>query len=149
MAAAKAAISTASAYRIESDPQLLSQKQTVRGRRRPDPLAGIFGQEVIPRVFQEWVTQVLMPHRKWGAGTDDLLNAEMMVNAGKISSSPWPSPRAATVTSSAAVPIDTATPCRRPTKPGASLLELTDLRSLRRKSTRCRCIRPACPLTVA
>ena len=42
VAAAKAAISTASAYRIESDPRLPSQKPTVRGRRRPDPLAGIF-----------------------------------------------------------------------------------------------------------
>ena len=48
VAAAKAAISTASAYRIESDPRLPSQKPTVRGRRRPDPLAGIFDQEVIP-----------------------------------------------------------------------------------------------------
>ena len=35
-------------YRIESDPRLPSQKPTVRGRRRPDPLAGIFDQEVIP-----------------------------------------------------------------------------------------------------
>ena len=48
VAAAKAAISTASAYRIKSDPRLPSQKPTVRGRRRPDPLAGIFDREVIP-----------------------------------------------------------------------------------------------------
>ena len=40
VAAAKAAISTASAYRIESDPRLPSQKPTVRGRRRLDPLDG-------------------------------------------------------------------------------------------------------------
>ena len=44
VAAAKAGISTATAYRIESDPQLPSQKPTVRTRRRPDPLAGIFMQ---------------------------------------------------------------------------------------------------------
>ena len=43
-----AAISTASAYRIESAPRLPSQKPAVRGRRRPDPLDGIFAEEVIP-----------------------------------------------------------------------------------------------------
>ena len=52
VAAAKAAISTASAYRIESDPRLPSQKRSVRTRRRPDPLAGIFEQEVIPLLQQ-------------------------------------------------------------------------------------------------
>ena len=39
--AAKAAFSTATAYRIENDPQLPSTKKKKRGRRRPDPLAGI------------------------------------------------------------------------------------------------------------
>ena len=38
VAAAKAAFSTAAAYRIESDPRPPSQKQTARTRRRPDPL---------------------------------------------------------------------------------------------------------------
>jgi len=47
-AAAKAAFSTASAYRLEADPRLPSQKQTSRIRRRPDPLAGIFDEEVVP-----------------------------------------------------------------------------------------------------
>ena len=47
-AAAKAGFSTASAYRIEQDPRLPLQKQTTRGRRRPDPLAGIFDEEVVP-----------------------------------------------------------------------------------------------------
>lgn len=47
-AAAKAGISRASAYRIESDPTPASQKKAPRGRRRPDPLAGIFDEEVIP-----------------------------------------------------------------------------------------------------
>ena len=48
IAAAKAAISPATAYRIERDPTLPSQKQAPRGRRRPDPLAGIFDEEVVP-----------------------------------------------------------------------------------------------------
>ena len=52
VAAAKAGISTATAYRIESDPQLPSQKSTVRTRRRPDPLAGIFDEEVVPLLPQ-------------------------------------------------------------------------------------------------
>ena len=42
VAAAKASISTATAYRIESDPRLPSQKRSARTRRRPDPLDGIF-----------------------------------------------------------------------------------------------------------
>ena len=47
-AASKASFSTASAYRIEHDPQLPSQKQTRRARRRPDPLTGIFEDEILP-----------------------------------------------------------------------------------------------------
>lgn len=47
-AAAKASISTATAYRIEKDPRLPSQKKAPRGRRRPDPLAEIFEAEVVP-----------------------------------------------------------------------------------------------------
>lgn len=53
IAAAKASISTASGYRIERDPRLPSQKQTRRGRRRADPLAGIFDEEVIPMLKAE------------------------------------------------------------------------------------------------
>ena len=41
-------ISTATAYRIEADPRLPSQKKTPRGRRRPDPLAGIWDSEIVP-----------------------------------------------------------------------------------------------------
>ena len=48
VAAAKAAISVASAYRIENDRRLPSQKQVPRGRRRPDPLADVFDAEVVP-----------------------------------------------------------------------------------------------------
>ena len=47
-APAKESFSTATAYRIESDPGPPSQKQTPRSRRRPDPLAGIFDEEVVP-----------------------------------------------------------------------------------------------------
>lgn len=48
VAAAKASISVATAYRIEKDPRLPSQKQAPRGRRRSDPLAGIFDEEIVP-----------------------------------------------------------------------------------------------------
>ena len=48
VAAAKAGISPATGYRIKADPVLPSQKKTTRGRRRPDPLADIFDEEVVP-----------------------------------------------------------------------------------------------------
>lgn len=48
VAAAKASISTATAYRIEKDPKLPSQKKEPRQRRRPDPLADIFHAEIVP-----------------------------------------------------------------------------------------------------
>src|SRR5262245_65612775 len=35
-------------YRIEADPRLPSQKKAPRGRRRPDPLAGVWGSEIVP-----------------------------------------------------------------------------------------------------
>jgi len=47
-AAAKAGFSTATAYRIDADPQLPSQKTRPRARRRPDPLAGVWGSEIAP-----------------------------------------------------------------------------------------------------
>jgi hypothetical protein len=47
-AAAKAGFSTATAYRLEADPRLPSQKQQPRGRRRPDPLAPYWDAEVVP-----------------------------------------------------------------------------------------------------
>ena len=46
-AAAKAGFSTATAYRIEADPRLPSQKKAPRGRRRPDPLAGVWDSEIV------------------------------------------------------------------------------------------------------
>jgi len=48
VAAARAAISVASAYRIESDPRMPSQKKPPRARRRPDPLERIFEADVVP-----------------------------------------------------------------------------------------------------
>jgi transposase InsO family protein len=51
VAAARAAISVASAYRIESDPRLPSQKKPPRGRRRPDPLVEVFDTDVVPMLL--------------------------------------------------------------------------------------------------
>lgn len=48
VAAAQAGISVATAYRIQSDPRLPSQKSAPRGRRRPDPLQDVFDLEVVP-----------------------------------------------------------------------------------------------------
>src|SRR5437870_6783081 len=48
IAAAKAGFSTATAYRIEADPRLPSQKKEPRGRRRPDPLADVWDSEIVP-----------------------------------------------------------------------------------------------------
>src|SRR5438270_7196815 len=49
---------------------------------------------------------------------------EIIVKLGRITSSPGPKPSAATATSSAAEPLQTATPCLRPSlaaKPSSSL----------------------------
>src|SRR2546430_11496685 len=48
VAAAKAGFSTATAYRIEQDPRLPSQKKAPRHRRRQDPLAAVWDSEVVP-----------------------------------------------------------------------------------------------------
>ena len=48
LAAAKAGISRATAYRLLKDGKLPSQKTEPRGRRRPDPLADIFDAEIVP-----------------------------------------------------------------------------------------------------
>lgn len=48
VAAARAGFSTPTAYRIEKDLRLPSQKKVPRGRRRPDPLADVFDAEVVP-----------------------------------------------------------------------------------------------------
>ena len=48
IAAAKAGFSIATAYRIEQDPRLPSQKKAPRGRRRRDPLCAVWDSEVVP-----------------------------------------------------------------------------------------------------
>jgi hypothetical protein len=48
VAAAKAGISRATAYRLLKDGKLPSQKAEPRSRRRPDPLAEIFDTEIVP-----------------------------------------------------------------------------------------------------
>src|SRR5258708_36958793 len=48
VSAAKAGFSTASAYRMEQDLRLASQKRSPRGRRRRDPLAAVWDSEVVP-----------------------------------------------------------------------------------------------------
>lgn len=47
IAAAKAGFSAASGYRIEQDPRLASQRETPRGRRRPDPLEPFWDAEIV------------------------------------------------------------------------------------------------------
>ena len=51
VAAARAGLSVASAYRIESDPRMPPQKKPPRGRRRPDPLLNIFDVDVLPMLI--------------------------------------------------------------------------------------------------
>ncbi len=75
IAAARAGISPATAYRIEADPRPPSQRAAPRGRRRPDPLAGVWESEIVPllraapglrpiAIFEE----VLRRHPELGAG---------------------------------------------------------------------------------
>ena len=47
VAASKAGFAASTAYRLERDPRLPSQKKGLRGRRRPDPLAGVWDSEVV------------------------------------------------------------------------------------------------------
>ena len=75
VAAAKASFSTSTAYRLEKDPRLPSQRKSARERRRPDPLASVFETEVVPMlvaapgvrpvaIFEE----MLRRHPELGAG---------------------------------------------------------------------------------
>jgi hypothetical protein len=48
IAAAKTGFSASTAYRLEQDPRPPSQKKARRGRRRPDPLEGVWEAEVVP-----------------------------------------------------------------------------------------------------
>ncbi len=75
VAAARAAISAATGYRLAGDPRLPSIKAAHRERRRPDPLADVFEAEVVPlliaapglrsvAIFEEIVRR----HPELGAG---------------------------------------------------------------------------------
>jgi len=48
IAAAKAGFSASTGARLDADPRMPSQKQTRRGRRRPDPLAPVWETEIVP-----------------------------------------------------------------------------------------------------
>ena len=48
VAAARAGFSTATGYRVAQDPRAPSQKRIPRARRRPDPLADVFDNDVVP-----------------------------------------------------------------------------------------------------
>ena len=48
IAAAKAGFSPSTASRIDKDPRLPSHRKAPRGRRRPDPLAGVWDSEIVP-----------------------------------------------------------------------------------------------------
>jgi hypothetical protein len=48
IAAAKSGFSTSSGYRLERDDRLPSRKKASRGHRRPDPLAGVWENEIVP-----------------------------------------------------------------------------------------------------
>src|SRR5437764_10862804 len=47
VAGAKAGFSPATAYRLDKEPRLPSQRRTPRGRRRADPLADVWESEVV------------------------------------------------------------------------------------------------------
>jgi hypothetical protein len=64
IAAAKAGFSTATAYRIEQDPRLPSQKKVPRVGRRRDPLAAVWEGEVVPLL-----QSTLMESLQWLDGT--------------------------------------------------------------------------------
>ena len=48
IAGAKAGFSATTAYRLETDPRLPSEKQARRERRRADPLSDVWDNEVVP-----------------------------------------------------------------------------------------------------
>ena len=82
IAAAKAGFSPATAYRIEADPRLPSQKKEPRGRRRPDPLAGVWDREIVPMLEAA-------PGIRAVAIFEEICRRHPEVAAGK---SPWPPP---------------------------------------------------------
>src|SRR4051812_10522360 len=59
IAAIKSGFGRTSGYRIEGDPRLPSQKEAPRGRRRADPLATLWDEEIAARTLPTAIT-----HRK-------------------------------------------------------------------------------------
>jgi predicted DNA-binding transcriptional regulator AlpA len=57
VSAAKSGFSPATAYRFENDPRFPSERQTLRKRRRPDPLADIFDAEIVSMLETELVLE--------------------------------------------------------------------------------------------
>ena len=51
IAAARSGFSSTTGARIDADARLPSQKQVPRGRRRPDPLAAVWGAEIVPMLL--------------------------------------------------------------------------------------------------
>jgi transposase InsO family protein len=93
IAGAKAGFSTATAYRFERHPQLPGQKEARRERRRADPLADVWNNEVVPllegapglrpiAVFEE----LLRRHPELGAGTRRTL--ERRIRAWRATNGP-------------------------------------------------------------
>jgi hypothetical protein len=84
VAAAKAGLSTATGYRLRSDPTPPSHKKSGRSRRRPDPLADIFDAEVVPllqsspglRPVAVW-EELLRRHPDLGSGIRRTLERRM------------------------------------------------------------------------
>lgn len=69
LAAAKAGFSPATGYRVLQDARLRSQRQAPRGRRRPDPLSGIFEEVVVPMLEAAPVFVLSRSSRNCAAGT--------------------------------------------------------------------------------
>jgi transposase InsO family protein len=75
VAAAKAGLSTATGYRLQSDPIPPSQKKPVHGRRRPDPLVDIFDTEAVSLLQSS-------PSLRPGAIFEELLRRHSDLSAG-------------------------------------------------------------------
>src|SRR5262245_45825483 len=71
-AAPKVGFSTATAYRIDSDPRLPSQKKEPRGRRRPDPLAPYWDAEIVPILKTAPGIRVISVLNEWRRQQPDL-----------------------------------------------------------------------------
>ena len=97
--AAKAGLSTATAYRVEDDPRLPSAKKKRRGRHRAHPLAGIFDEEVVPMLEQApdlrtvgIFEELMRRHTELGRGVRRTLERACASGAPRCASSRSPTP---------------------------------------------------------